>query len=89
MKWVVSQNRFATVEALNAILHYVLGLRFGHEHSASLKHSHWLYYTGLCLRFACVLFVLGCVGLRWVKTLDKVQNTSETTHRVIRPYDST
>ena len=92
MKWVVSQNQLATIEAMD-ILHYGLVLRFGHGHrkpiekepSASLKHSHWQYYTGLGLRFVCVLLVLGCVRSRWVKTRDKVQNASETTHSVIRP----
>ena len=54
--------------------------------NASLKHSHWLYYTGFCSRFACVLLAVGHGGSLWVKTRDKVQNVSETTYSVIRHF---
>ena len=62
------------------------------EPNASLKHSHWLYYTSFCshfarvgLRFAHVGSCFARVESRWVKMRDKVQNASETTHSVIRP----
>ena len=51
---------------------------------ASNIHSGYI-----TLAFACVLLAFcsrfARVGSRWVKTRDKVQNMSETTHSVIRP----